>query len=128
MATSEWMSVVLVDPFMDERNMYAKFLESEGFDVFVCSNPAAALVFVSQHHAAAVITRIRQAGEMNGVALTKALKEDPRTSGIPVVVISTYIQPQFRRAAEQAGCDRFLLLPCLPEELAHTLRQVVGRP
>ena len=35
--------ILLVDPFANERDMYAEFLRFEGFDVSVCATPSVAI-------------------------------------------------------------------------------------
>lgn len=121
-------AVLLVDAFPDEQNMYAEFLRFSGFDLVFCAAPSRVLAMATEHPISAVVTRIRQPGAIDGIELTRQIKTDERTRHIPVVIITTYTDPVFESLALQAGCDRFLLLPCLPDRLAAELRQLLDRP
>ena len=120
--------IVIVDAFADEREMYEETLRYGGYDVIACEKLEDTLRFVREAGVAAVITRITQGPgvEWNGVELTGRLKGDDRTKHIPVIVLTTRIEPQWRVAAEQAGCDSFLMLPCAPETLLSEVRRVTA--
>jgi CheY-like chemotaxis protein len=120
-------TVLLITPFADERQMYELSLRHAGFDVLVSAPTHAAIRLAAERGVAAVVLRIRQEGDCNGIELTSQLKMNPRTRHIPVVVISTFVQPDVRSAAFAAGCDQFLLLPCLPDVLASELRALIRR-
>jgi CheY-like chemotaxis protein len=45
----------------------------------------------------------------------------------PVIVITSLLQPEHRVAAFLAGCDEYLLLPVLPDDLVSVVKRVVGR-
>jgi CheY-like chemotaxis protein len=125
MAQLEAETVLLVDAFADEREMYAEFLEREGFRVARCATASAAVESVRSSRICAVVTRVRQPGDLDGIALTRLLKADAASSWIPVVVITSHIEPRVRLAATDAGCDAFLLIPCTPDQLVRELRRVL---
>lgn len=116
-------AILLVDSFPDERDMYAEFLRFSGFDLEICPLAARALSLAAERPIAAVVTRIRQPGTIDGIELTRQLKNEPRTREIPVVIITT--DPSHHALAIEAGCDRFILLPCLPDALAGELQQLL---
>lgn len=45
---------------------------------------------------------------LNPLELVTRLKGDPGTAGIPVVAYVSHVQVEFRKKAEEAGCDRVL--------------------
>jgi len=63
--------------------------------------------------------------EPDGWHLIRDVERDARTRNIPVVIVTTDDRTDARIRASQEGCSAFLLKPCLPEDLAETLRQVV---
>jgi len=123
--TGQTGTILLVDPYADERDMYAESLRFAGFDVSVCATAAAVLAKTRTVPVLAVITRVRQSGDANGIALTERLKNDGDTRSIPVIVITSHIEANIRTAAHAAGCDGFLMIPCLPEQLISEIRRVV---
>ena len=110
-------SILLVNPYADEREMYAEALRMHGFSVFVSSDPVAALATAQEHPIDAVVTRVVQESDVDGIALTLELKRDERTRAIRVIVITSRVEPHVRRDAMSAGCDSFLVLPCPPQAL-----------
>ena len=86
-------TILLVDPFDDERDMYAGALRFAGFDVTVCATPWAAVAGARTSTVVAVVTRIRQNRDVNGIALTRLLEDDARTQSVPVLVITTHTEP-----------------------------------
>lgn len=120
-------AVVLADSFADEREMYATFLRHCGFDVIVCDEPTAALRVARERPVAAVVTRIVHPGSAwDGIELTRRIKQGEGTMHIPVVILTTRIEPTLRAAAEQAGCDSFLVLPSSLDRLESELRRLTA--
>jgi two-component system, cell cycle response regulator DivK len=46
---------------------------------------------------------------IDGVQFTRELREDPRTSRIPILALTGQAMPLYERLARDAGCDGFLL-------------------
>jgi CheY-like chemotaxis protein len=63
---------------------------------------------------------------IDGYALARALRAHPATAHIPIVVLSAHAYPENEQRAREAGASAFLRKPCLPAELAETLKRVSG--
>ena len=61
---------------------------------------------------------------MNGIELLRHVKHDPALSHVPVIVITSLMQTEFRTEATAAGCDGYLLLPVVPDVLLAEIRRV----
>ena len=61
-----------------------------------------------------------------GSILTRQVRENARTHDVPVIVVTGRTRPADRDEATRAGCDLFLTKPCLPDELAAHIRQLVS--
>jgi DNA-binding response OmpR family regulator len=120
-------SILLVDSFRDERDMYAEYLRSIGLQVILATLPGQAFREALHSPPRAVVTRIQlPPSPLTGIDLTRRLKERVETGHIPVIIITSLIQQEYRAAAVDAGCDGYLLLPVSPEELAAEIRRVVA--
>jgi two-component system cell cycle response regulator DivK len=62
---------------------------------------------------------------LSGFDLIHRLREDSRTRAIPIIVLTGLTLASVRQQAREAGCDRFLLKPCLPDALAGEIRDVL---
>jgi CheY-like chemotaxis protein len=57
----------------------------------------------------------------------RALKADPLTKAIPIIVLTGHALGGAEASAKAAGADHYLTKPCLPEELADAVRAIVTR-
>lgn len=64
-----------------------------------------------------------QLPKMSGLEATRALKADPRTSDIPIIVITSFALSGDREKAAAAGADNYLAKPYSPRELLALVRQ-----
>ena len=77
---------------------------------------------------AALITRILQPGPgIDGIDLTHLIKSSPATASIAIIITTSFPQAEYREAARAAGCDEYLLLPVLPDELVAVMNRVTER-
>ena len=63
---------------------------------------------------------------MDGVELVSRLRHDDWTRSTPIIVLTACAWPKDRARAEGAGCDVFLLKPCLPNDLLGEVRQLLA--
>ena len=126
MAARQFPPVVLIlDDNVDTAEMYSNALLDEGFTTVEAHSINGPLAWVFDEPPAAVVTDLLFAGSEDGLTLTRRLREDPRTSGIRIVVVSGLPTVVYREAALRAGCDLFLAKPCLPEALAARVLDLV---
>jgi len=64
-----------------------------------------------------------QLPKMSGLDATRLLKADPRTSSIPIIVITSFALSGDREKAAVAGADNYLAKPYSPRELLALVRQ-----
>jgi two-component system, cell cycle response regulator DivK len=115
--------ILVVDDYPDAREMYADYLELCGYRVAQAGNGAEAL---EQVHALRpdVILMDMSLPIMDGWEATRRLKADERTRAIPVVALTGH-PPESQ--GQSAGCDAYVLKPCLPEELTEQVQRVLGQ-
>jgi CheY-like chemotaxis protein len=61
----------------------------------------------------------------DGVAVCAALKADPVTAAVPVVLLTGQSDPQVRERAAAAGADGFLTKPFSPAALVALVRELL---
>jgi CheY-like chemotaxis protein len=119
--------VLLLDPFVDEGEMYSEYLRSEGFEVQLYRAASAGLQAAADSRPDIVVTRLRQERrEMDGVEITRLLKRNESTRHMPIVIITTSILASDAAAADEAACDAYLVLPVSPDALARELRRLLS--
>jgi CheY-like chemotaxis protein len=119
------LSVLLVEAHRDTADLYDDFLTTMGFDVQIATNSDDARQLASV--AEAVVTGIQIPGSMNGFELIRALRRDPATCDLTIIVLSACAFPADAAKASAAGGDAFLAKPCLPVDLAIEIRHAASR-
>lgn len=119
-------SVLLVEDDQVGRQMYADWLTEAGFNVDQAHNGLQALERAFASTPDVVVTDLNIPG-IDGFELTRRLKLDPRTSGVPVVAVTGYAAFASDPArAQRAGCDAVLEKPCSAEALESTIRSFIN--
>ena len=114
-------AVLLVEDDRDGRRLYAAWLEQAGFHVIEAHNGLQALERAVDDRPDIVVTDLNIPG-IDGYELTRRLKSDPRTQGIPILAVTGYAPfTQDPSRADRAGCDAILPKPCSPEDLEQTI-------
>lgn len=110
----------------DGRILYAEWLTQAGFVVRQAHNGMQALEQAFEETPDVVVTDLNIPG-IDGFELTRRLRQDPRTSGVPVVAITGYAAfTADPGRAQRAGCDVILEKPCSAEELERAIRDLIG--
>ena len=86
---------LIVDDSMLIRHTVCRFLEERGFIVQSATNGEEALQLLKRVHADLIITDL-QMPKMDGSELIAALKNDPATAAIPIIIV----------AGRQSGTER----------------------
>jgi CheY-like chemotaxis protein len=116
--------VLLVQPSRDDGlEMYTDFLRYHGLAVIPVSDSRDALMLAAQ--ADIVVTGMNLDDPMSGVQLVSRLRHDDCTRSTPIIVLTASAWPTDRERAEGAGCDVFLLKPCLPNDLLREVWQLL---
>lgn len=118
--------ILLVEDDRDGRILYAEWLTQAGFVVRQAHNGMQALEQAFEETPDVVVTDLNIPG-IDGFELTRRLRQDPRTSGVPVVAITGYAAfTADPGRAQRAGCDVILEKPCSAEELERAIRNLIG--
>jgi two-component system, cell cycle response regulator DivK len=115
---------LLVDDYPDAREMYGEYLEISGFDVVEAANGFEALQRAIDTSPDIILMDL-SLPLMDGWEATRRLKADDRTSAIPVVGLTGQALAGTSEGARAAGCDGFVIKPCLPEDLVREIRKVL---
>ena len=108
--------ILIVEDHADTRQMYSEFLATK-FEVFTAADGVEALIKTRAHAPDLIVTDLSLPG-MDGFELIARLRSDSSLQSIPIICLSGYGGTEHEERARAAGCDRILLKPCMPDELA----------
>ncbi|WP_405663482.1 response regulator [Streptomyces sp. RK9] len=117
--------VLVVDDNKVIRQLIRVNLELEGFEVVTAADGAECLDVVHQVRPD-VVTLDVVMPRLDGLRTAARLRSDPRTRGLPLVVVSACTQYEVEAGIE-VGVDAFLAKPFEPAELLGIVRQLVDR-
>lgn len=116
--------VLIVEDHWELRQLYVQALVLSGFEVIEAGNGADAVAHASSSFPDVVVMDL-SLPIMDGWEATRRLKDDARTTRIPVVALTAHDGAGELQRATSAGCDWFVPKPCQPHDLIEELRRVL---
>jgi CheY-like chemotaxis protein len=115
------MHILIVDDDSDIRDILAMVLAAEGHEVGTAVDGVAALDQLRAGARPSLILLDMMMPRLDGEGFLRAMRSDPNTAGIPVVVLTGH--PAARRIAAELGAAGCLAKPV---ELLELLRAIQG--
>jgi len=115
--------ILVVDDSETIRQRVSGALESAGFATVTAKDGIEGLVSVQQEAPAMVILDVNMP-RMNGLDMLENL--DLKTSGLPVLLLTTEVQPSLMARAKKAGARGWMVKPVNLEQLVETVRKVIA--
>jgi DNA-binding NarL/FixJ family response regulator len=109
-------TLLLIDDDPNLILLVKDYLEFQGYDVITAENGRDALEILEKQIPDMIICDIMMP-EMDGYALVERVRQDARTSWIPVMFLSAKGQSQDRVKGLSTGADVYMVKPFEPEEL-----------
>jgi len=118
--------ILLVDDEDDIREVAQLSLEmTAGWDVAVARSGPEAVAMAAAERPDAILMDVMMP-EMDGPTAVRALRADPATADIPVVLLTAKTQAADRRRFEELGVAGVLSKPFDPMELAGQVARALG--
>lgn len=118
--TSAGQAILIVDNDHSTRELYQRAL-SQSYQVYTASDEQNIVALVHQHAIQAVVL---EPGPPNGQGwgVVSALKRDPGTSAIPIIICTAQDE---RRRGQALGAAAYLVKPVLPTLLLQAIKLVI---
>jgi signal transduction histidine kinase len=117
---------VLVVDDNPEILQFTKSLLAKEHAVFVAANGEDGLTLAKTELPDVVITDTRMP-KLDGNGLIKAMREDPRLSGVPIIILTARNQVADREAARESGADLVMDKPFNPRELRTAIQDLFAK-
>jgi CheY-like chemotaxis protein len=110
------VDVLIVEDDEAARGALRRLLEGAGYACAEAGDGTEALEAARQRPPRLVLLDLLMPG-MDGLAVARELRADPRTHDLPVYCLTGWDEPAVRRQAQRAGCEAFLTKPVDPVAL-----------
>jgi len=120
--------ILIVDDNAQNLKLARVILSSEGYQVRTAVDAEDALTIL-ESFAPRVILMDLQLPRMDGLALTRHLKSDPRRRDIVIIAVTAYAMKGDDDKALEAGCDDYMSKPIDAQALSAMIaRHLQGAP
>jgi two-component system, cell cycle response regulator DivK len=119
--------VLVVDDVVQGRALCAEYLELRGFRVVTTGDGLGAVDMALALRPDVILMDLSMP-VIDGWEATRLLKQNARTSDIPVVAMTAHQEASDHEQARAAGCASVFVKPCPPADLEAELRRQIGAP
>jgi type IV pilus assembly protein PilB len=118
--------ILVVEDSQTIGSVVKYFLELEGFQVTVVENGLLGLEMALQDCPDLIVSDVNMPG-MSGLAMVKALRLDPRTSRVRIMMLTSESSAESEADGFAAGADDYILKPVEPKRLAARVKAMLAR-
>ena len=116
--------ILIVDDNPDSREMLSYVLTGEGFSVITAEDGLEALELVKDVQPDLILTDLNMP-EIDGIELTKKLREQFKSTSLPIVIVSAFGGEMVSKAIE-AGADGAMQKPLHIDSLLTLVKQILS--
>ena len=118
--------ILIVEDNLDNLHIYTAILEFRGYEVLSAGDGPSGLQKVRDERPDLVLMDVSIPG-IDGWTVTRSLKRDPATTGIPIIMLTAHALASDREMAYDTGANGYIPKPADPgsvvDIVARTLRE-----
>lgn len=118
------MKILIVDDDTGLTQLLQLVFESRGFWVTTAYDGEEALKALKTDLPEVIVLDLMMPG-IGGLEVCKQIRQDPRTSHLPIIVLSAMPNESAHQEALDAGANQYLIKPIRPSDLIRRIREVV---
>jgi CheY-like chemotaxis protein len=117
-------SILIVDDQADNRGMLSELLGGEGYKTLEAASGMEAMDCIANREPDLILLDVSMP-DMDGFAVASLLKADPKTSGIPIIMVTAHTGRGARVVGLHAGVEDYLTKPVDAPELLLKVRNLL---
>ena len=121
------MRILVIDDDTKLTDLLQLVFESKGFGVTVANSGLQALTSLETELPEAVLLDLMMPG-MSGLEVCQQIRANPRTSSVPVVVLTAKSSTESKQELMKAGATEYLVKPVPLNDLISRIGALVNRP
>ncbi len=120
------MNILVVEDNVTDLKLLHSVLKGAGHKVRNAVSAEQAVQILQDDLPQVILTDL-DLPEMDGITMTRQLKQSPKTAGIPIIAITAYPDNFSRRSALEAGVAAYFVKPTNTRTLSHQLASVLNQ-
>ena len=117
--------ILIVEDNDRNRRLIRIILKAKGYEVIEAATAEEAIIQLKNEPIALILMDI-QLPKMDGLELTRTIKENPDTRKIPNIALTAYAMKGDREKFLAAGCDGYIGKPVDTQELPNIVARFLG--
>jgi two-component system alkaline phosphatase synthesis response regulator PhoP len=119
-------TILIVDDEPGIVTVVRDYLDRAGFRVLTAGDGLTALRLARADRPSLLVLDLMLPG-LDGLDVTRALRRDPATQGLPIIMLTARVEETDRLVGLELGADDYLTKPFSPRELVARVRAVLRR-
>jgi two-component system cell cycle response regulator DivK len=119
------MKLLLAEDDEFSRDMLVRRLQRQGFEMIAVADGHEAVIAARMHRPDLILMDLDMP-VLDGRAATRALKSDPHTFKIPIIVLTEHAAPKDVAEAAAQDCAGYETKPIVLKRLVERIREVLG--
>ncbi|TMD91020.1 MAG: response regulator [Chloroflexi bacterium] len=119
--------ILIVEDNEANRLLASAVLERDGFSVEMAGNSQEALEILAAREPDLILMDVQLPG-VDGLSLTRRLKQDEKTAAIPVIALTALAMLGDKERTLEAGCSGYISKPINTRTFANEVRQFLPTP
>jgi DNA-binding response OmpR family regulator len=124
MTSPQATTVLIVDDMPDNRQMLAAMLLQEGYRALTATGGMEAMDVIARDPPDLILLDVSMP-DMDGYAVASLLKADPKTAGIPIIMVTAHTGRGARVVGLNTGAEDYLTKPVDQPELLLKVRNLL---
>ncbi len=120
-ATGSIAQIMVVDDDPDTVTILTRYLQREGFATIEALSGRQCLKLVAEHHVDVILLDLMMP-EMDGFEVVLALKSNPASAEIPIIMVTARDDIEARSEGMRVGVSDFLAKPVFRKQLANRIK------
>jgi two-component system cell cycle response regulator DivK len=109
--------ILLIEDNEQNRYLASFLMQARGWEMVHAEDGPSGIALAGQIDPALILLDIQLPG-MDGYAVARALRLDPKLAAVPIIAVTSYAMPGDRERCLAAGCDGYIEKPIDPGTFA----------
>lgn len=118
--------ILIIDDDVDTLRLVGLMLQRQGYQIIAASNGSQGLTKAFEERPDLILLDVMMP-DMDGFEVTRRLRKNPATSGIPILMFTAKTQLDDKVTGFEVGADDYLTKPTHPNELQAHVKALLAR-